>query len=255
MTAIFGIFSGFALVTLAVLLGGSAAGFVNVGAILIVILGTIAVTTISFSGDELGQAPGSILRILSQPPSDPSRAAFTMIEIADKTRRSKKGVLELQSIIPSVHDEPFLRKALQLVVDGTSPEHVDQVMRREASAIATRNHKSVDILRRAGEVAPAMGLIGTLIGLVQMLGKLDDPSAIGPAMGVALLTTFYGAVLAHMLFIPLAARAERLSSDEVMLNSVFAVGAVSIGRLENPRHLEVMINSILPPDKKVKYFK
>lgn len=255
MTAVFGILSGFALVTLAILMGGTAAGFVNTGAIMIVIFGTIAVTAISFSGEELRQAPGSIFHILSQPHNNPSRAASVMIEIADRTRRSKKGILELQSIIPNLRDEPFLRKALQLVLDGTAPEHVDQAMRREASAIAARNMKSVDVLRRAGEVAPAMGLIGTLIGLVQMLGKLGDPSSIGPAMAVALLTTFYGAVMAHMLFIPLAARAERLSMEEVMLNTVFTVGAVSIGRTENPRHLEVMINSILPPDKKVKYFK
>ena len=255
MTAIFGLISGFALVTLAILLGGSAAGFINAGAVLIVLLGTFAITAISFSGEELTQAPGSIMRIMSHPSGDSDRAAFRMIEIADRTRRSQKGVLELQTIAQSVRDEPFLRKALQLVTDGTSADQVDQVMRREASAIASRNMKSVDILRRAGEVAPAMGLIGTLIGLVQMLGQLDNPSTIGPAMGIALLTTFYGAVMAHMLFIPLAARAERLSMEEVLLNTIFTVGAVSISRQENPRHLEVVLNSILPPEKKVRYFK
>jgi chemotaxis protein MotA len=109
-------------------------------------------------------------------------------------------------------------------------------------------------MKKAGDIAPAMGLIGTLIGLVQMLGNLDDPSSIGPSMAVALLTTFYGAVLANMVFMPLAAKLERNSGEEELLNSVYMVGAVSIGRQENPRRLEMLINSILPPSKRVSYF-
>jgi len=99
-----------------------------------------------------------------------------------------------------------------------------------------------------------MGLIGTLIGLVQMLGNLDDPSTIGPAMAVALLTTFYGAVLANMVFSPMASKLERNSTEEAMVNTVYMMGAASIGRQENPRRLEMLLNSILPPSKRVQYF-
>ena len=99
-----------------------------------------------------------------------------------------------------------------------------------------------------------MGLIGTLVGLVQMLGNLDDPSAIGPAMAVALLTTFYGAILANMVFLPLANKLDRNSGAEAMVKQIYAIGAASIGRQENPRRLELTFNTILPPGEQVKHF-
>jgi chemotaxis protein MotA len=99
-----------------------------------------------------------------------------------------------------------------------------------------------------------MGLIGTLVGLVQMLGNLEDPSTIGPSMAIALLTTFYGAVLANMLFLPLANKLDRNSDAEAMINQIYAIGVASISRQENPRRLEVEINTILPPARRVAYF-
>jgi chemotaxis protein MotA len=99
-----------------------------------------------------------------------------------------------------------------------------------------------------------MGLIGTLIGLVQMLGNLQDPTSIGPAMALALLTTFYGAVLANVVFSPLAAKLERNSAEEALVNHVYLLGAVSVSRQENPRHLEAMLNSVLPPTERIRFF-
>ena len=122
------------------------------------------------------------------------------------------------------------------------------------SATGQRHVKSTGVLRKAAEFAPAMGLIGTLIGLVQMLGNLQDPSTIGPAMAVALLTTFYGAVLANMVFMPLASKLERNSAEEMLIYNLYTMGATSIGRQENPRRLEMLLNSVLPPAKRVKYF-
>jgi len=118
----------------------------------------------------------------------------------------------------------------------------------------SRHERGVGILRQAATVAPAMGLIGTLIGLVQMLGNLDDPNSIGPSMAVALLTTLYGAVLANMVFSPLAAKLERNSNDEASVMNVYTLGASSIGRQENPRRLETLLNTLLPPPKRVQYF-
>ena len=162
--------------------------------------------------------------------------------------------MSLQGHLDSLQSEEYLWKGLSLVVDGTPSEEVEAIMRKDMNATIGRHQKGANILRKAGDVAPAMGLIGTLIGLVQMLGNLDDPSSIGPSMAVALLTTFYGAVLANMVFMPLAGKLERNSNDEELLNSVYMVGAVSIGRQENPRRLEMLINSILPPSKRVSYF-
>ncbi|MFD1379058.1 motility protein A [Fodinicurvata halophila] len=139
-----------------------------------------------------------------------------------------------------------MHKAISLVVDGIPADDVARILEREVYATMQRHMKSAGILRRAGEVAPAMGLIGTLIGLVQMLGRLEDPSTIGPAMAVALLTTFYGAVLANMVFTPLASKLERNADVEAQVNQIYAMGTASIGRQENPRRLEVALNSILP---------
>ncbi len=118
----------------------------------------------------------------------------------------------------------------------------------------TRHQKGAGILRQAGTVAPAMGLIGTLIGLVQMLGNLDDPDSIGPSMAIAQLTTLYGAIMANMVFAPLAGKLERNSKEEAMLMGVYSMGAGSIGRQENPRRLETLINTLLPPAKRVQFF-
>ena len=252
MSSLIGLLSGFALIFVATLIGGTPAAFVNSAGILVVILGTAAVTAISFTWDELAHTPRSMWSILFQSHADPTDAAYTVIQLAERARRD--GILELEKVLPAIDNEPFLAKAVELVIDGSTAEEVEQILQREAGAVSGRHLRSIDVLRRAGEVSPAMGLIGTLIGLVQMLGNLDDPTTIGPAMAVALLTTFYGAILAHMVFIPLAAKAERNSSDESLLNSVYTLGLTSISRQENPRRLEMLINTVLPPAKKVAYF-
>ena len=128
------------------------------------------------------------------------------------------------------------------------------MLARESHATRDRHVRSASVLRRAADVAPAMGLIGTLVGLVQMLGNLDDPSSIGPSMAVALITTFYGAILANMVFNPLANKLERNSEIESMVNYIYAIGAASVSRQENPRRLEMFINTVLSPVQRVSYF-
>lgn len=253
MVALLALLSAFGLLAIAILIGGAPVAFVNGAGLIIVVLGTLAVTAISFSARELLDMPRTIWRLLAEPQHDPALAAMQVINLAEKAR--KDGLLALQKMLPNFKDTPFLKNAFQLIIDGATPEEAEAILQREAHSAANRYIRSIEILRRAGEVAPAMGLIGTLIGLVQMLGSLDDPTAIGPAMAVALLTTFYGAVLSHLVFIPLAAKAERIASDETLLNTVYAMGAASIGRKENPRRLEILINTVLPPTNKVMYFK
>ena len=149
---------------------------------------------------------------------------------------------------------PFLYKGFSMAVDGVSGDEIEAVLGQDLMATAQRHQRSADVLRRAAEYAPAMGLIGTLIGLVQMLGNLQDPTSIGPAMALALLTTFYGAVLANIVFSPLAAKLERNSAEEALVNHVYLLGAVSVSRQENPRHLEAMLNSVLPPAERIRFF-
>lgn len=249
---IIGLVGGFALISTALYLGGAPSSFIDIPSILIVIGGTFAVTTICFSIGEVLRVQGVLIKTLIHSSRDPSEAATQALELAKAAR--KKGVLGLQGILPQLTNEPFLHKGLLMVVDGVPGEEVERLLQNELQATGARHLKSSSVLRKAAEVSPAMGLIGTLIGLVQMLGNLDDPNSIGPAMAVALLTTFYGAVLSNMVFSPLAAKLDRNSREESLVNSIYLMAASSIGRQENPRRLEMLINSLLPPAKRVHYF-
>ncbi len=247
-----GVFGAFTVIALAMVLGGAPGSFVDIPALLIVFGGTFLVTTISFTLDEVARAQGVMLRTVVYNTEMPDVAARRMLYLADQARQ--KGPLALENILENVPHNRFLALAAGLVADGLPAEEIEQILNRETQATQERHIRSAGVLRRAGEVAPAMGLIGTLVGLVQMLGNLDDPSSIGPAMAVALLTTFYGAILANMVFNPLASKLERNSDAEAMVNQIYAIGATSISRQENPRRLEMMLNTILPPVKRVNYF-
>ena len=172
--------------------------------------------------------------------------------VAQMARRH--GILSLQDVLDTLRFEPFLQKGVAMVVDGVPSEETEAILRRDVLAMMQRHARSASVLRRASELAPAMGLIGTLIGLVQMLSNLDDPSTIGPSMAIALLTTFYGAILANIVLVPLASKLERNSSLEELVNSIYVLGVASIGRQENPRRLEMLINSIMPPSSRIRFF-
>lgn len=254
MSTLFGMLTAFLLVAGAIWLGGSPLAFINLQGMLIVVLGTFAVTAISFRLQEMATLPVNIWTLLRHGQRDPSEEAVKILKIAVEARKHND-VLLLERLVPKLKDTPFLMQAIQLVADGAQPDEIEQILRREASTMSSRHMRSVDFLRRAGDVAPAMGLIGTLIGLVRMLGNLDNPAEIGPAMAVALLTTFYGAVLAHLVFIPLAAKTEHCTDEEALVNNLYSMGATSIRRQENPRRLEMLLNTVLPPAKRVTFFK
>lgn len=247
-----GLACGIGLISAAIYLGGSPGSFINLPSILIVIGGTLAVTTMCFSFQDMFHAVKVISKAFTYTRREPEDAAIQVLQISELARR--RGVLSLQSFVDDLRREPFLQMGLGMVVDGTPGEEVEAIMRRDLQATVQRHHRSASVLRRMAEFSPAMGLIGTLIGLVQMLGQLQDPSTIGPSMAVALLTTFYGAVLANMVFMPFAAKLEKNSNEEALINTIYMMGASSVGRQENPRRLEMMINSILPPVDRVRYF-
>ncbi len=247
-----GLICGFALVVTAIMLGGNPKSFINVPSILIVVGGTLAITTVCYSLSEMVRTASVIAKTLVRSSAQPSDAARKALQVADMAR--KQGVLSLQNVVDSLRNEPFFHKGMAMVIDGTPPEEVEAILRRDLQATVQRHKQSASVLRKMAEFSPAMGLIGTLIGLVQMLGNLQDPSNIGPAMAVALLTTFYGAVLANMVFLPLASKLERNSSEESLISQIFLLSSASISRQENPRRLELLLNSILPPAQRVHYF-
>jgi len=252
VATVVGLICGFGLISAAIVLGGRPESFINPPSILIVIGGTLAVTTVCFNLGEMAGTVNVVARALFRSTQQPFDAAYKALQVAEMAR--KQGVLALQNVVGSIRNEPFFHHGISMVIDGTPGEEVEQILRRDLQSMILRHRQSASVLRKMAEFAPAMGLIGTLIGLVQMLGNLQDPGTIGPAMAVALLTTFYGAVLANMVFLPLASKLERNSAEEAMIHQIFLLTSVSIGRQENPRRLEMLLNSILPPSQRVQYF-
>ncbi len=228
------------------------ANFFNLPSILIVFGGTFAVTMISFSREDMHGFMQTVKRTILRHDIVPRAFAQMLLDIS--TRARKRGALALSKLGPQVDQYQDVALATQMLADNTSLETINRTFTQVIDARALEGHTAVNILRRAAEVAPGMGLIGTLVGLVHMLAQLNDPTTIGPAMAIALLTTFYGAVLGNVILAPLAAKAERTLSDDLMRLDMVREMAASIVRKENPRTLEVALNTLLPPHQRLHYF-
>lgn len=247
-----GLLGAAATIGVAIWLGGSLGAFLDLPSTLIVLGGTITTTLISFPLMDVLRLPKQALDAILRRPANPSNLAREMLKLAEQARQT--GPLGLEELLPKIRSNEFLHQAVGMIVDGMPSDQIETILANELASHVRRARKASEILRRAGDVAPAMGLIGTLVGLVQMLGNLDDPTAIGPAMAVALLTTFYGAILANVVFLPLAGKLDRNAEDEILLHQIYTASAASIARQENPRRLELVINTILPPGARVRYF-
>lgn len=247
-----GIGGAIALVATAIILGGSMSAFFDVRSVFIVLGGTIGVTTACFSLSDMATAFRVTAQTVWNRKRRPAAVAIHALQLAQTARY--KGVLILQNHMDSVENEPVLHRGISMVLDGTPGDAIERILKQEIQAAAELQSRTARILHKAAEISPAMGLIGTLVGLVQMLGSLSDPSTIGPKMALALLTTFYGAILSNLIFTPLAAKLERNSTDQVLISQLQAMAATSIGRQENPRRLEMLLNTILPPGERVEYF-
>jgi chemotaxis protein MotA len=170
-----------------------------------------------------------------------------ILRFALKARR--EGILALESEIETVND-PFIIKSLQLAVDGTSPEVIEEVLRNEVSHITERHAVGQSIFKALGYYGPCFGMIGTLIGLVQMLKNMNDPSSIGPGMAVALITTFYGAMLANLIALPIAAKLKLRSDQEVLVKEVIISGILAIQSGDNPRVIEQKLQVFIAPNSR-----
>ena len=247
-----GLVFSIALIGVAIYIGQSNANFYNIPSIMIVILGTISVTTTSYSISEIIMTWKIISKTLFRRVQSPSRLARELLDMVVLAK--KNGILALSGADSQFKKDPFLQRAAQIVTDGYTPEDLERMMSQEIDMLADRHHRAAGILKRAAEIAPAMGLIGTLVGLVQMLADLDNPSAIGPAMAVALLTTFYGAIMGTVVISPLAGKLENNSNDEVTIKNLIVTAMMGIAKQENPRRVEMLLNSELPPAERIRYF-
>ena len=218
--------------------------FVDIPSLVMVGGGTIAVTLVSFRATDLKGLVKVMLRaVLFKLPSPPDEIE-RIIAYANLAR--KEGLLALEAKLQEVEDT-FFAKGIQLVIDGFSAETVRDIMDLELSWQHQRHAAGKKMLDQMGSMAPAFGMIGTLVGLVQMLANLSDPSAIGGGMAVALLTTMYGAVLANVVFIPLSGKLDVRAKEEALLRELMIEGIVAIQSGEKPQLIKEKLKGFLPP--------
>jgi chemotaxis protein MotA len=242
IATVIGLFFGAVLIVAAVVMGGSAALFVNVPSILIVVGGTLAATLIKFSLRDVIGSVGVAMKTFVVRLQPPSAVIQRITELAQVAR--KEGLLGLDG--KDFGDE-FLGKGMTMMIDGVPPEQVTTTLQRELLYSTERHKKGQNIFKGMGSAAPAFGMIGTLIGLVQMLAAMDDPSSIGPAMAVALLTTLYGAVIANLIALPLADKLALRSKEEALTRELTIAGVAAIQRGDHPRLIEEQLKVFLAP--------
>lgn len=240
-TLIIGLSAAVCLIVTALVLTGTLSAFYNIPAILLVFLGTLAVTMISYKSTDLARTLSECIELLAPRSANNSDACENILHLARYSKEN--GILALEKINNSISGDMFLRRAISLIIEGTNAEALEKILTQEMHEISQSRRTSVEVLRRLAEVAPSMGLIGTLIGLIQLLGNLNSPAEIGPAMAIALLTTFYGAVLAYMVFAPLAAKLEINIAAENTINQTYRRGAISITKQEHPHTLAMYFNN------------
>jgi len=247
IATVLGIVSAFGLVLSAIFMGGGLNIFVNVPSLLIVVGGTVGVTLIAYPlKDFLG-----VLKVVQKALFTKNISVDELIKrfagFASKTR--KEGILALESELKAVKDE-FLKKGVQLSIDGLEPQEIRDILDTEIDYVRNRHQLGAEIFTTMGTYAPAMGMIGTLIGLVQMLQNMSDPSSIGPAMAVALLTTFYGSIMANICCMPVAGKLRARSKEEMMVKEMTIQGIISLSNGDNPRILEQKLLAFIPNNKK-----
>lgn len=252
ISTLLGIISALGLMTLAIMSGSSLTIFIDPQAIMIVSGGTMGAILVHYPFKEVFRAFSVAKKTLFFKELPPYLLIEQLTSFAGKAR--KEGLLSLQSVAKDVED-PFLVKSLQMAADGHEPEALEQMLIREIDYIRERHESGADIFAALGTYAPAIGMVGTLIGLVQMLQTMNDPSTIGPAMAVALLTTFYGAVSANVLFLPMSGKLKTRSQFELLKKELIVEGMNSILAGENPRIMEQKLHIYLAPRDRQSVFK
>ena len=242
LATIIGVVLGIGLVIGSILLGGTLSAFINIPGLAVVVGGTLAATLIMQKLNVVIGAMGVALQVLFDKSTSPE-STIQLISGMAKTAR-KDGLLALEKVEV---ENPFLKKGIRLLVDGMSEENVTSVLRTELMYQKLRHRRGQKIFKFMAATSPAMGMVGTLIGLVQMLQTLSDPSKIGPAMAVALLTTFYGAVLAFLFFGPMASKLENKSEEESIRLEMIISGIIGIVNGDNPRTIEQRLVAFLEP--------
>lgn len=248
LATIIGLVAGIAAVIIGIIWGGaSPVIYWDVSSVFITIIGSFCALMVS---NPLSRVLGIMryMRLtLRVPHYEEERIISQLVTFSEKARR--EGLLALEDDLEEVEDE-FLRKGIQLVVDGTDPDIIKNILYNELNQIQSRHTFGINMLDDWSKLAPAFGMIGTLIGLISMLRKITDKSAIGAGMAVALITTFYGAILAYLVFSPMKRKLEDRDAAEALVKEIMIEGILSIQSGDNPRILEEKLLCFLPPARR-----
>jgi len=218
--------------------------FWDIPSVLITIGGTFMCVLASNSMKDFVKGIKSFVFILKEPKVDEAAVIHQIIDLSNIAR--KEGLLALEESANSLEDD-FMKKGILLIVDGTDPELVRNILETELVNIDARHKKLIGFWKQVGAMGPAWGMIGTLIGLINMLKNLSDPDTIGPNMSVALVTTLYGSMLANWISSPVATKLSTNNDIEIMMKEVMVEGLLSIQAGENPRVIEEKLKSFLSP--------
>jgi chemotaxis protein MotA len=224
--------------------GGSLASLINTSAFILVVFGTLGATIISFSLQDTLAMPKLLMITLFNKQQNPLNVIDMLVSCAEKARR--EGLLVLQESLTGKED-PFLVRGMNLVIDGADPALVRGILETDLAFLERRHSTGAGVFETAGGYAPTMGIIGTVMGLVQVLGKLENPSELGPAIAVAFLATFYGIASANMLWLPLAAKLKLRNKGETLIKELMIEGMLSIQAGENPRIVREKLEAFLAP--------
>ena len=245
LASLIGIISGIGLIVSAIFIGGDVHNFYNIQGIMIVFGGTVAATLLTFRFKDVINAFKSAYLVFNSPNQDSQELINTMIKLGTISRR--KGLLSLMEVKTN---SPFLKRVCTLIADAADEETLRAAMRTEIESMKMRHFIVQDVFRKMALYAPSFGMLGTLIGLIQMLSLLAEPDTLGPAMAVALLTTFYGSLLSTVIFLPIAGKLRSRTMMEVMNFEIVYQGAISILQDNNPLSVYEKLSSFVPPKQR-----
>lgn len=250
VSTLIGILVASGLVIVSISMGGSVTWFINYPSLMIVIGGTMGATLLAYPLSEVMSVFGVAKNVFLHRYQNQNELISLLVRFARKAR--KEGILSFESELKNV-DDPFMVKGLNLAIDGMDSGAIEDILRTEIYAIEERHRLGADIFLTMGNFSPAVGMLGTIIGLVQMLMQMNDPSNIGKPMAVALLTTFYGVFLSYLFFLPIAGKLKTRSKKELIINEMIMEGIISIQAGDNPRVVEQKLKAFLSPrERKLK---
>jgi chemotaxis protein MotA len=246
IATVIGLVAGTAMLLLAILIapGSSLGAFVDYPSLMVVGGGGICAIFIAFPLKSILSVTGVVKCVFLNKPPEISALISTIVSLAETARRD--GLLALEAKMEEIAD-PFIVLGIQMSVDGTQPEIIEDILRTELDAVATRHRDGKGLLDQLGRFAPAFGMIGTLMGLIIMLGNMSDPSSIGSGMAVALITTLYGAIVSNVFFLPFAEKLGFINKQELLAMEIVVRGIMGIQSGDNPRVIEQKLNTFIPP--------